>query len=217
MPSNFFGLLRHRPTHCHSHRGWESLCDVSITCPSMLIQEFYSNMHGFDYSVLLFVTRARGTHIVVTSDIISNVLHILRVEHPNYLDCRRLRTMSKDKLIFDFCECPSNQGDRQFTPCSTFTKGPRFMNMVMTFVLHPLSYYNSITKPCARFFLSLLEYLIIDFPSHFILSIIDVYRDSASRDKLIFPSAIKRILRHFFVPFPISDHFHIMCAIDATR
>ena len=203
-------------TVLHS-RGWESLCDVSITCPSMLIQEFYSNMHGFDYSVLLFVTRVRGTHIVVTLDIISDVLHVLRVEHPNYLDCKRLRTMSKDKLIYDFCECPSNWGDRQFTPCSTFTKGPRFMNMVMTFVLHPLSYYNSITKPCARFFLSLLEYLTIDFPSHFILSIIDVYRDSASRDKLIFPSAIKRILRHFFVPFPISDHFHIMCAIDATR
>ena len=90
------------------------------------------------------------------------------------------------------------------------------MNMVMTFVLHPLSHYNFITKPHARFLLSLLEHLTIDFPSRFILSIIDVYRDSASCDKLIFPSAIKRILRHFFVPFPISDHFHIMCAINAT-
>ena len=50
------------------------------------------------------------------------------------------------------------------------------MNMVMTFVLHPLSHYNSITKPRAQFLLSLLEYLIIDFPSHFILSIINVYR-----------------------------------------
>ena len=64
------------------------------------------------------------------------------------------------------------------------------MNMVMTFVLHPLSHYNSITKPRARFLLSLLEQLTIDFPSHFILSIIDVHLDSASRDKLIFPSAI---------------------------
>ena len=88
------------------------------------------------------------------------------------------------------------------------------MNMVMTFVLHPLSHYNSITKPRASFLLSLLEHLTIDFSSHFILSIIDVHLDSASRDKLIFPSAIMRILRHFTVPFPSSDQFTIMCAID---
>ena len=86
----------------------------------------------------------------------------------------------------------------------------------MTFVLHPLSHYNSITKPRARFLLSLLEHLTIDFPSHFILSIIDVHLDAASRDKLIFPSAITRILSHFFVPFPSSDHFIVMCAIDYT-
>ena len=115
----------------------------------MLIQEFYSNMHGFDYSVLLFVTRVRGTHIVVTLDIISDVLHVLRVEHPNYLDCKRLRTMSKDKLISTFFECPSDWGKGQFTYYSAFAKGPRFLNMVMTFVLHPLSHYNSITEPYA--------------------------------------------------------------------
>ena len=88
------------------------------------------------------------------------------------------------------------------------------MNMVITFVLHPLSHYNSITDPRARFLLSLLEHLTIDFSSHFILSIIDVHLDSASRDKPIFPSAITRILRHFSVPFPSSEHFTIMCAID---
>ena len=88
------------------------------------------------------------------------------------------------------------------------------MNMVMTFVLHPLSHYNSITEPRARFLLSLLEHLTIDFLLHFILSIIDVYRDISTRDKLIFPLAITRILCHFFVPFPSSDHFPIMCAID---
>ena len=84
----------------------------------------------------------------------------------------------------------------------------------MTFVLHPLSHYNSITKPCARFLLSLFEHLTIDFPSHFILSIIDVHLDSVSRDKLIFPLAIAWILRHFSVPFPVSDPFTFMCAID---
>ena len=88
--------------------------------------------------------------------------------------------------------------------------------MLMTFVLHPSSHYNSIIEPRARFLLSLLEHLSINFPSHFILSIIDVYRDSATCDKLIFPSAITRILRHFSVPFPMSDHFPVMGAIDAT-
>ena len=88
------------------------------------------------------------------------------------------------------------------------------MNMAMTFVLHPLFHYNSITEPRARFLLSLLEQPIIDFPSHFILSIIDVHLDSASCDKLIFPSAITRILGHFSVPFPSSDHFTVMCGID---
>ena len=90
------------------------------------------------------------------------------------------------------------------------------MNMVTTFVLHPLSHYNSITESRARFLLSFLEHLTIDFSSHFIFSIIDVHLDSASRDKLIFPSAIKRILRHFSVPFPSFDHCTIMCAIDYT-
>ena len=88
------------------------------------------------------------------------------------------------------------------------------MNMVMTFVLHPLSHYNSITDPRARFLLSLLEHLPIDFPSHFILSIIDVHLDSAFHDKLIFPSTITRILCHFSIPFPSFDHFTIMCVID---
>ena len=88
------------------------------------------------------------------------------------------------------------------------------MNMVMIFVLLPLSHYNSIIEPRARFLLSLLEHLTIDFPSHFILSIIDVHLDSTSRDMLIFPSAITRILCYFSVPSPSSNHFTVMCAID---
>ena len=161
-------------------------------------------MHGFDYSVPFFITRVRGTYIVVTSDIVSEVLHVSRVEHLDYPNCDRLRTVSTD------------WGDHQFTSCTTFAKGPRFLNMVMTFVLHPLSHYNSFTESRAQFLLSLLEHLIIDFPSHFILSIIYVYRDMATRDKLIFPSAITRISRHFSVPFPISGHFHVMCVINAA-
>ena len=113
-----------------------------------------------------------------------------------------------------FCERPTAWGERLFTPCRPFAKGSRFMNMVMTFVLHPLSHYNSITEPRARFLLSLLEHLTMDFPSHFILSIIDIHLDSGTHDKLIFPSAITRILRHLSVPFPSSDHFTVICAID---
>ena len=144
------------------------------------------------------------------------MLRVPRIEFPDYPGCEHLRTVSRDELMSAFCERPTAWGERLFTPCRPFAKGPRFMNMVMNFVLHPLSHYNSITEPRARFLLSLLEHLTIDFSSHFILSIIDVHLDSASRDKLIFPSAITRILRHFFVPSPSFDHFTVICAIDYT-
>ena len=173
-------------------------------------------MYGLDSSIPLFHTRVRGTRIVVTPELVFDVLHVPRVEHLDYPSCERLWTVSKDEMTSAFCERPSDWGDRQFTPCSTFAKGPKYMNMVMTFVLHPLSHYNSIIVLRARFLLSLLEHLTINFPLHFILSIIDVYRDTTTRDKLIFPSAITRILCHFFVPFPLSDHFSVICAIDYT-
>ena len=86
--------------------------------------------------------------------------------------------------------------------------------MVMTFVLHPLSHYNSIIEPRARFLLFLIEDLIINFPSQFILSLIDVYRDTVTRDKLIFPSAIMRIIHHSFIPYPESSHFTNMGAVS---
>ena len=43
------------PTVIYS-RGWKSLCGIPATCPSLIIQEFYSNMHRFDTSVPQFVT-----------------------------------------------------------------------------------------------------------------------------------------------------------------
>ena len=145
-----------------------------------------------------------------------DVLRVPRIEFPNYPSYERLRTISKDELMSTFCERPSEWGEHQFTYCSGFAKGPQFLNMVMTFVLYPLSHYNFITESRARFLLSVLEHLTIDFSFHFILSLIDVFQDSASRDKLIFPSTITRILRHFSVPSPTSDPFTFMCAIDAT-
>ena len=86
----------------------------------------------------------------------------------------------------------------------------------MTFVLHPLSHYNSITEPHARFLLSLIEDLTIDFPSHFILSLIDVNKDTVTRDKLIFPSAITRIIHHSSISYLKYAHFTVMCAISVV-
>ena len=45
---------------------------------------------------------------MVTSDIVSNVLHIPKVANLDYPGCERLKTMSKDELILAFCERPSD-------------------------------------------------------------------------------------------------------------
>ena len=84
------------------------------------------------------------------------MLRVPRIEFPDYPSCERLRIVSKDELMAAFYKHPSDWGDRQFTPCRPFAKGPRFINMIMTFVLHPLSHYNSIIEPRARFLLYLL-------------------------------------------------------------
>ena len=101
--------------------------------------------------------------IPVTLQLVVDVLRVLRIEFPDYPGCEHLRTVSRDELMFAFYERPTTWGERLFTPCRPFAKGPRFMNMVMTFVLHPLSHYNSIIEPRARFLLSLLEHRTIDF------------------------------------------------------
>ena len=120
-----------------------------------------------------FVTTFRGTHIVVTLHLISMVLRVLKVAHPDYPGNDRLRTTSRDELISHFCKTPSIWGGKLIIPCSDFAKGSRFLKMVMTFTLTPLSHYNSIIELRARFLLSLMQGLTIDFPSHFITSIIE--------------------------------------------
>ena len=173
-------------------------------------------MHGFDTSVPHFITCVQGTRIVVTPDIVSEALNVPRVAHPNYPSCDCLRIVSKNELSSLFCETSSSWGDHQNTSYFGSAKGPWFLNMVMTFILHPISHYNSIIEPPAQFLISLLEGLSIDFSSHFILSLIDVYKDMATHDKLIFPTAIMGILRHFSVSYPTSSHFSVMCVIDAA-
>jgi len=84
----------------------------------------------------------------------------------------------------------------------------------MIFVHTPWSHYNTITEPHAPFLLSLMEVLSIDFPLHMIESMIDCYRDIATRDKLIFPSTITHILSHVHVTIPPSSPFYVMVAIS---
>ena len=66
------------PTVIHSWE-WESLCDVPVTCPLMLIQEFYSNMYRIDHSVPLFFTRVQGMRIPITPQLVADVLVVPRV------------------------------------------------------------------------------------------------------------------------------------------
>ena len=91
------------PSVIHS-RGWESLCDVPVTCPFVLIQEFYSNMHGIDRSVPLFFTHVRGTRIPITLQLVVDVLWVPRIEFPDYPGCECLRTVFKDELMSAFYE-----------------------------------------------------------------------------------------------------------------
>ena len=73
----------------------------------MLIQEFYSNMHGIDRSVPLFFTHVRGTCIPVTPQLVTDVLRVPRIEFLDYPSCERLRTVSRDELMSSFCERPT--------------------------------------------------------------------------------------------------------------
>ena len=65
-PSHLVELLWHQLPTVIYNKGWGPLCNAPITYPSVLIQEFYSNMHGFDYSVPHFITSIVVTQIVVT-------------------------------------------------------------------------------------------------------------------------------------------------------
>ena len=68
-------------------------------------------MHGFDFSVPLFSTQDQGMRIVVTPQLVTNVLHVPRVELLDHYGCERLRTVFKDEMISAFCEHPADWGD----------------------------------------------------------------------------------------------------------
>ena len=197
-----------------SSRGWASLFEKPSRCPNMFILEFYSNMHAINTSVPRFTTVFWGTRIVVTPKLIFKVLHAPMVDFPNYPSHRRLASISRDKLASLFYEKAMLwRGTLNFYT-TEFAKGPRILNMVMTFVPTTRSHYNTISKPHAHFLLSLIESLFVDFPSHMIISIIDRYQDTAICDKLIFHLAITRILTHMDVTIPPSPLFHVIGAIS---
>ena len=56
-------------------------------------------MHCFDSFAPHFITHVRGTCIVVTPELIFEVLYVPRESHLDYLGCPHLRTMSKDELL----------------------------------------------------------------------------------------------------------------------
>ena len=140
-------------------------------------------MHAIDTFVPWFTMVFHGTRIVVTSDFISEVLQVPRMDRPDYPSHRRISSISRNKLASLFCEKAMLQGGTLNFSTTKFTKDPRILNIMMNFVLTPQSHYNTITEPHAHFLLSLMERLSIDFPS-------DCYRNTVTHDKLIHQSCL---------------------------
>ena len=103
----------------------------------MVIHEFYSNMQVIDNFVPKFTTIFKGTRFVVTLELISDVLCIPRVEHLDYPSHIHLRSISRDEIASLLCEKAMVWGETLNFSTTEFTKSPRILNMVMTFVLTP--------------------------------------------------------------------------------
>ena len=196
MPCYSIWFSRHSSTRCVNSRGWAYLWEIPKRCPGVFIQEFYSNMHTIDTSVPRFTTVFWGTRIIVISEFIFEVLRVPRIDCPDYPSHTCLNSLSWNEMASLFYEKAMVWGENLNFSIIEFANGPRILDMVMTFVLTPQSHYNTIIEPRARFLLSLLEDLSIGFPSHMIESMIDIFRDITTHDKLIFPSAITSACHH---------------------
>ena len=166
-------------------------------------------MHAINTSVPKFTTVFRGICIIVTSMIMFLGLIILITLVTIVLVLSLEMRWSHSSMKRPWCG-----GETLNFSTTEFAKGLRILKMVMTIGLTPRSHYNTITKPRACFLLTLMEDLFIDFPSHMIESMIDIYRDTATCDKLIFPSTITRILSHVHVTTPLYSPFYAMGAIS---
>ncbi|KAL0009223.1 hypothetical protein SO802_010725 [Lithocarpus litseifolius] len=157
----------------------ENFYDRAIHLERQVILSAFS-FRGWEY---LCEKPTRGTRIVDTPDLFSGILRVLKVDHPDYPRHPRLRNIPHDELASIFSKKAMVWEDTLNFFTTEFAKGPRIFYMVMTFVLTPQSHYNTVIEPRAHFLLSLQEDLSIDFPSHMIVSMIDIYRDTATAAK----------------------------------
>ena len=123
-----------------SSQGWTSLYEKPSRCPDVIIQEFYSNMHTIDTSVPRFTTVFWGTRIIVTPELIFEVLYVPRVDCPDYPSHRRLSSISRDELALLYNEKAMLWGGTLNFYTTEFANSPIILNMVMTFVLTPWSH-----------------------------------------------------------------------------
>ena len=73
--------------------------------------------------------------IPVTPQLVADVLHVSRIEFPDYPSCECLRTVSRDELMSSFFQRLTTWGVHLFTPCQPFAKGPRFICVTSSFSL----------------------------------------------------------------------------------
>ena len=81
-------------------------------------------MHAIDTSVPRFTTVFRGTHIVVTLEFIFEVLHVPRVDSPNYPSHYHLNFVSRDEITLLFCEKAMVWGETPNFSTTKFANGP---------------------------------------------------------------------------------------------
>ena len=94
-------------------------------------------MHTIDTSVPQFTTIFRGACIIVTSELISKILCIPKVDYSDYPSHEHLSSISRDKLASLFCEKAMLWVSSLNLSTTEFAKGPKILNMVMTFILTP--------------------------------------------------------------------------------
>ena len=82
-------------------------------------------MHAIDTFVSRFTIVFRGTHIVVTPNLISKVLCVPRADHLDYPNHHRLSSISKDELASLFYEKAMLWGGTLNFSTFEFVKGPR--------------------------------------------------------------------------------------------
>lgn len=124
---------------------WESLWEKPSRSPSVCIKESYSNIHAINISIPQFTMVFKGTCIVLTSKLISNVLCVPRVAHSDYPSAPHFHSISQDELASHFCEKPILWGNTLNCTTHDFANGLRILNIVMAFVLTLRSHYNTIT------------------------------------------------------------------------